>query len=497
MLLVESLRRSQCRSLFIVFGAQSVKCGIKVNNNFQEPWLKDSLIDLPIESCADIDLSTKSLILVIDHLKEILKEGIGESGGLISRITVLVSDFWLVFGEVPWGSHLHNRASAISYARNHLSNMGFELNVDDVIRLDDSSYGMPRLVVAYPAELLAALSQLAFDLGARLSSVLPLGVAAWYLAKQQIGDQLYVSVVLDENVMSLAYGNNLKQLNFSDILVRNDIEGNNELWPSIYAAWKRMSARHPYLSEVKTLPVLDLHSEPRELSIGNDRLLYIKLPERNYKQKVFPSLQLAEFSDSLFLEIDAISRRQNVSATKLVLCVVIALASLVIVCHSIFLNTRIKSLTNQLQIAQSAKLPVKKKLWNREELAKAKAVNSAIRDLNFPIVEILRDLQPTDDDQVAILSFETSNLISDEGGVNIKIMAEALNGDEMARYLRLLGERKRFSISYLIRHEVDGEKSGSNTHINSYNQHISGYEKGDKYLLDRPLRFIVEAIWNE
>lgn len=111
--------------------------------------------------------------------------------------------------------------------------------------------------------------------------------------------------------------------------------------------------------------------------------------------------------------------------------------------------------------------------------AQLKAIAAAIRQLNMPIGELIKVLQPPKDIRVVLLNLDVSgkgDSGSNEGigasGV-LKIGAEAKTPQEMMTYVAFLAEQRLFKSVYLIKHEISTASR------------------------EKPYRFQLEAQWRE
>jgi hypothetical protein len=112
------------------------------------------------------------------------------------ELWVAIAVAWLSSASLPWSQELLEPDSARRFACNYLQTRGFDTSFADDIHLDDAAYGMPRLVIAYPEELLRILAQRASLWEARWRSLRPLSVLAWdVLSRKHHGIQDRKSVV--------------------------------------------------------------------------------------------------------------------------------------------------------------------------------------------------------------------------------------------------------------------------------------------------------------
>lgn len=108
--------------------------------------------------------------------------------------------------------------------------------------------------------------------------------------------------------------------------------------------------------------------------------------------------------------------------------------------HSLFLQQKKREQVAQEKLTAPAFL-------SKEQ---AKAINTAIRQLNFPWSEILNVFQQTATPQTALLSLEPH-----AEKQLVRVVAESFNADAMFSYLQSLRESGAFTRVELIRYEVN------------------------------------------
>lgn len=139
------------------------------------------------------------------------------------------------------------------------------------------------------------------------------------------------------------------------------------------------------------------------------------------------------------------------------------------------------ALEGQLSRAQprAVAIPVRSAARQRKLEMQAKAIGEAVRQLNLPITDLIKTLQPPKDIRVALLGLDVGGkgVGSESDGVNaagvLKIAAEARTPQEMTTYVAFLGDQPLFRSVYLVKHEI----------------HAASPE--------RPYRFLLEAQWRE
>jgi hypothetical protein len=140
-------------------------------------------------------------------------------------------------------------------------------------------------------------------------------------------------------------------------------------------------------------------------------------------------------------------------------------------------NAAIEARLRQMRprISPSAPLPAARQ---RELQEQARAVRIAVRQLNMPISELIRSLQPPQDVRVAVLGFDVGGPhggADSEGAASgtLKISAEARTPQEMTTYVAFLADQHLFKSVYLIKHELNATSP------------------------EKPYRFLLEAQWQE
>lgn len=134
----------------------------------------------------------------------------------------------------------------------------------------------------------------------------------------------------------------------------------------------------------------------------------------------------------------------------------------------------------ETQLAQArpaaAAKPVRSAAQQRELENQAKAVREAVRQLNLPIGDLIRILQPPKDIRVALLGLDIGGKSHGDdahpSGM-LRISAEARTPQEMMSYAAFLGDQPLFESVYLIKHELNAASA------------------------EKSYRFLLEAQWRE
>lgn len=457
---------SQRHTLFVVIGTWRIECGVMRGAASHASWVTGSGIDIPIGTGG----FASSLPMLASGVRDLQ---VKLSVPAFHEMRVLVADHWLAVAGVPWSPSAQRPASAIPYARTQLAAAGFTVESADTLKLDDAPFGAPRLAAAYPGALLTALRQLAQSLKARLTSILPLSVAAWALAQHRENSRPPAVGILDVGLVILARSATSGRSRLSEVTVRTSESEHAPTEQDLSATWRRLCFREPQLLCVKHVALLDLTAPDGAANAVSSPFVRLDPPSRD-AMSASRGLLLAASAGSLRSPLDAQADSPPLTRGHWMALGAAALLTGGMILQAGVASLSVSSLATRLatpvDAPTSAFRPV---TWGREELPRVQAVNTAIRELNFPIKALLHALEPPKDVRVAVLSFETTGSASGAQASSAKIVAEAPSGAEMARYVAYLAERKPFTGAYLTRHEIIDAAA------------------------HRSYRFTVEALWSE
>ncbi len=501
---------SRANSTFlIVLGAQRIDCAVMEG----DAWRPGSVQCIPFEPQADamlaalqqlIDSSSESVsnaaAVINSDSAAVTDTATKESRGkkhsaiqpsAITQIRVLISDLWLPTICVPWSPACMTAVESHAYAQMQLRAAGFELSVQDEIRLDDVPYGQPRVAVTYPAALLEALSNLARRMQARLVSVLPLSLAGWRYAQPSLAangskQQAVALAMLEDQQVTFVRcaGEQLLQL-----MPRSLRHAGGDSTPLPHAGsaaltqWQRIQLRDPQAAATKALYIFSLEQAVSTEKDVASSTIWIDFPEASSAIVPVPrTLQLARCMATLRHSLGARGIVQD-AALSLGRWVLIGLALTLAVgsvFSAFFIINEVKTLQQQRASAEAraTREVTRPVAYSREEKNRIAAVNSAIRQLNLPVAALLQAMQPPKDIRVALLGVDMAGKGQTDGATGhhpatLKITAEARTGAEMASYVAFLAERRPFVAAYLARHEIVENQT------------------------EQPYRFTVEAIWEE
>lgn len=400
---------------------------------------------------------------------------------------VLVADRWLAVGTLPWSSDLRSARDAALLARAALLESGASVGDEDAVRVDDARHGDRRAVVAYPAMLIAALERLAQACGARLARVRSVGVAAWAHPAARGAGALGVC---DEGMTLVAVG----ERRLAECHVRRVLPGEAPR-AALALSWQRLCWRDTALAKQRGLSVFMLAAPGKEAPVPGLTVLPLAAPGQRaaattataatpgtVPEALSPMLQLSAAQGDDVCALDAIARPAAAGLRAWWPATAAAVAAVFMLVAAVGSLTDAAAARAALATAERAARPVTATApgWSREELARVRAVNQAVRELNLPITPLLAALQPPRDVAVTVLAVDVGAAAGDGNGLStLRIGAEAEDALDMTRYVAHVGSRRPLESAHLLRHErVDGTDP-------------SGTPGGGRY------RFTLEATWRD
>lgn len=461
-------------NLFIVIGTNFISSGLTNGRRSNYVWQDNSLSHVNIRSENSTLSSQAQLLQALTKLIEL------NNYKDVNKIRVLIADSWLVVTELPLQNQSIRENIRQREIYTKIVTSGYEIDPADTIRSSTITNGATSLAIVYPSIILNALEQLSKELNASLESVLALSAAAWNinfnnnLESKNQANRSNVQIVIDEGIIIFSRSSTENVLILGESSVRTNIDINKDLYQQIYTNWLRLIMRDNRMKHVRCADLLDLTNsdelkEKKDVFFKNNKIL------KQNNTSVPLRLILAAQVSGVNSDFDAISTSADLKFLQWSIVLSLFLVALVLVFKLLDTNSNIQALSAKMKL-QNNQLQTKKtdKTLSAEKVVKVKAVNEAIKALNFPLAFILRELEPPRDIKVALLSLENSpDGSSSLNSSKFKIVAEAKNSLDMTNYVAFVSSRKSFSNAYLLQHEIN---------LN---------------LTDRPYRFTLEATWKE
>jgi hypothetical protein len=451
-------RSTASTTLYLSVGAQTLHAAVFA----QDTWQLGSMVELPVQADAAgeqrsaQEVLLDSLQLLQHHVAAHLESGVLAQGDV--EVRVGVSTRWLPNETLLW-SDVQGAVGLRALAADYLQQSGFSIELQDVVRWEDSPWGSPRWVIAYPAALVHALEQVARAVRGRLVSVLPTASLVAQLFSQQcarVGDVGYVESGLFHLVeVSDGCVQSTVQRALDDSVLKT---GGLRLAEGVSRLWHGIQLRTPHLYEVTELAVL-FEGDALEFDGATD-LKLLAWPQAAQPQ-IAPMLRALRTVRHAGNALDAIKARASFSVKSIFLLGVATVVVLVLVLLSLLNLQVIHKLESARQVSRAKVVQSAPTAASKVQQDQVLAINAAIRQLNMPVAELLKTLNPPKDIRVSLLGIDLSDSVSDTGLPKLKLNAEALSGEDMTRYVGFLDGRRPFVQATLVRHEVMSAVSAS------------------------------------
>jgi HAMP domain-containing protein len=394
------------------------------------------------------------------------QSGIGADDARHLNLRVVLADRWLAMACVPWSSAMAEHLAAHAFAREYLNQIGFDISPADLLRLDDSAFGVARWAVCYPAVLLQSIATCANRWNMPCQTIRPQSVLAWeHLRRQKTAAMAIVgedSVVFGFSESDRGWG--APRLSGIHMMVGSigDAPGKR-----LQIAWQRCCLRYPAVQRMNEVLVWDATNPA---AIGAVKQAPFLPAQENLSGRGADTQWLSAFSNRHAL--DAVSLPNGHSVWLWALLSALVLAACLMVADAWNQRNLAMLARDASDAARPAKSVSKAIPLSRDEQSRLLSVNAAIRQINAPIGDVLQALIPPRDIRVAVLSVETVLQDSDRATNVLKVKAEALSSDDMTRYAAFIAGRRPFARAYLTHHEVQNSPS-------------------------ERIRFTLEAQWND
>lgn len=458
---------SSADGLWWMLGVGAIDFGLRLGSK----WAPGHSGSMPLAAPESGAPPLSSLLGGLDALGEILT-GQDMVAALQGRsIQVRLSGAWLASATLPWSAELAHATTAERYVRAELASAGFEIGATDVVRIQHARYQEPVLATVYPIALMARLSDIARRIGSRLGSVGPLAPSLWSLVRRSAPDGAEVMAVFEAGAVDVVLASRGRRPSRLASLPVAEADHGEVLGEY----WARLCLRESAVSDAQPLHVLDGtgRANPTTLPMNAVAVELAAAPNGGPDPLM---LCFAASGEKRLHELDAIQppKRSGLHVGLIAMAAVAVIAAMFAFIEKgqVQINRQKAAILSPLTDTRGTK----PQTLTREELARVKAVNSAITELNLPIPALLRAAQPGPDLAVALLSIEVANTNGAGDSARdpvVKISADASNTRDMTGYVARLSGKASFATAYLRRHETADTA------------------------LALPYRFTVEGTWRE
>jgi hypothetical protein len=447
----ESIQSKAFQStIYIVLGAQQLQVAVFAKGEWQTdltmsmmsnadsaelssnyaPW-RDSLLSLPADLLAKQDTEFLSVTSK-------------------TKIHVAVSEQWLFTDTVPWSEALskgNTHTAVAAYMQNSVSGFRFQ----DTVRCVNSHWGSARWAVAYPAILMESLLQFAQTMNGVLISVLPIACLAAQEATKVLPNTHLLAYIESNylNLIEIERGRIISSMR-RPLPVADSSNKYAEML-AVLQLWRSIQMRSPAWTAVTELPVLMDKAISIEGKLNGLKCIVWQAGEQSTKAPLLSTFHVISAEPHY---LNAIANKQRIKIWQ-VIFLIITCVFVFCVGWKIALNQRaMQQIESSRAISQANAIINAPQSLSKLQQEKVLASNTAIRQLNFPVVQLLRALQPPKDIRVAILGLDLSDSGNESSIAKIKLNAETRSGEEMTRYVAFLSDRRPVVQAYLVRHEV-------------------------------------------
>jgi hypothetical protein len=438
------LRGEMSRSgLFVHLRGMNIEAAICMNGI----WLIDSIVTLPVVSigrASDLP-SWDHLASALESLAQKIQPQVPKLSADQRVMHVAVAHDWMGQAFLPWAEE-SSRGLNEQSLRQELSMQSLVVNEFDVICVESAGWQESRWAVIYRHRMLELLRFCANSLQLELKTVLPEASVISMLAgknQESAGVFGYVS----EQTLSLVEA----RASQVTMVLQRPLHSQPGI-AEISKVWQSIRLRSPHLQNSKLILLTD-SSEPTDLLTGIEKTQSWPLPT---DQGVSGMLRALHYSNSPLSDLNAVTidyRGIRWTAIFVILFLSILISGLG--AKWWFDKQKLANLREKTPATQQV-LTVSK---TANALTKAQqdqltASNAAIRQLNLPVAQLLTALRPPKDIRVALLGVDMSDSGSNLTLPSMRVNAEALSGEDAARYVAFLSDRRPFVSAHMVRHEV-------------------------------------------
>lgn len=366
-----------------------------------------------------------------------------------ARLDLWLDDAWLRWASVPWSGGQWMSAAQRAQARLFLDALTADAASVDRCAWDDAGFGAPRMAVGAPSALVDGLAAHCAERGLVPERVLPRGVGVWNALDLARGDAGAVLIVSrPDHVVFLRGEGGVRQA--VAVVARGADRVSTEV------LFRRLCLRDPAFA-----------GTARPLLVGADDEAGTIAERRTESDGLACAARHGE-SEPLVLHRRPPGLRGW--RASVLLAAVALLAAGIAAWTSATLRLQAEDERGAAQRrADAAARPVPAP---RVADAAIAAANQAVRQLNVPVVALLRAARPSKAAPVFLLGIDLAD--AGRGGNTVRIAAEADDGYAMADYVQYLRGAMPFRAAWLVRHDEIAEE---------------GAGEG--------VRFVVEAEWRE
>lgn len=372
------------------------------------------------------------------------------------RIRAAVSARWATLTTIVWSDSLADPALREHHLRSQLVAAGAELGADDRVVFDAGGrFGQPCSVVAYPAMLVHALRDAATALNGRLECLLPIAQGAVGAALEQAkGPLTDLAIVETDELQFVRFDGD--RVRFGPTIDEPDLADGT--LHAVMRLWQRQRLRCGDTEESTRLHVVDLRAHQlASVDRSATQILRVAFADHDAPDSTHAALACAmRLRPGMALDGSAQSA-PRVSRRLLLSCMAL-LAAIGLTAEATRQHLAPAAPRSDAAGAQASAL--RAMTPTRAQLDRARSVNAAIRELNFPVTQVLDALLPARGSGVALVALDiqpdrTSSEPAGAAAASIRISAVAPDASAMALYIDRLNRRQTLATAQLLQHQLD------------------------------------------
>jgi hypothetical protein len=413
----------------------------------QGAWHTDSLVTVPITSARQPgdQASWDSLAKALELLNQAMKPKLSKWVGQRLKMHVVLAHEWIDQASLPWTNGLANGMSAAAIRTGISEQMG-STEAQDEVRAEASGWQKPRWALVYKKRLMELLESCAQTLNLVAETLLPEAAVVGTAVTVNTRAQFVCAYVADQTLRMLEI-----QKGKVYAVLQRPMVGEQDS-KAVAQVWQGVSLRSPHWQEQEFILLTDAKTSTQGV-----QATFRTQPWPQASQASIPCMlrALSQMAGSRH-DLNAFDTR-NRGARLLAILPLLLMGLLIIGLGGKWLQDaqRLKQVRlSNASVLQGVSAKQPSNSLNKAQLEQMAASNAAIRQLNLPVEQLLKALQAPKDIRVALLGVDLNDAGSESSLPKLKVNAEALTGEDAARYVAFLADRKPFVSAYMVRHEI-------------------------------------------
>lgn len=410
-----------------------------------------------------VPIAADDLRAALLGLVERLRAGSPAPGAAVdARLRVAVSARWMTLATVLWSDALADAQRRDTYLRRQLEAGGARVDADARLVLDRRGrHGEPCAVAAYPAALLDAIAEAARALGARIECIAPFAsAAAAAIPRGRRRARMAVAVVDGDALQMVVLAGG--QAQFGPMLDDPDLADGT--LAAVQRLWRRRRLVDPRLADLSPLHLVDLRADGAACDAATTTAGEIVdlLAPQDRRAEAGASIAAVRRLRS-GVPLDALAA-EGAPPWRWLAAAAAWIAAGVVAVHA---ARSTLAPAAPLPVAAAPQRSAEPPAPSRAELERIRATNAAVRALNFPITEALRDLLPARGSEVLLtaLDIELPRSFAESAAAGVRIQAVAPDAGAMAQYLEALDRRQPAASALLLQHRLDDGAASQRLHF--------------------------------